>query len=387
MGSRGNSVSKIWWDKPFELDRDQKAVLALPLEGKHLVSGPPGSGKSNLLVLRAKNLVLDGTENFKILAFSQPLVRFLQSSKKVPKDKIVTAMKWLEGQLWDLEGKRINEKDFIKKRQALCAALSEHLRHNKKQGLVHTLLIDEIQDYNQAEVALFEEFAENLFLVGDIRQQIFESDATQKYMDELTKRGFDIVELQKHYRIGRKICAFADRLAKPAKGHKPISAGAQYDEDKNPSLVERVQLTFADQIETIASRCKTQIETFPGEFIGVLCPTNPILNAVALELAKKLPDLVTVQRKGEYEDFDDSRPVILSTVHGGKGLEYRCVHFPAGEELKHVPRSREVVYTAVTRARTTVSIYHNAGLNDFLEDALRADAPPKTAASIEDLFE
>jgi hypothetical protein len=33
-------MNKIWWVKPADLDVDQKKVLALPLDGRHLVTGP-----------------------------------------------------------------------------------------------------------------------------------------------------------------------------------------------------------------------------------------------------------------------------------------------------------------------------------------------------------
>ena len=39
-------MNKIWWVKPGDLDDDQRKVLGLPLTGRHVILGPPGSGKS-----------------------------------------------------------------------------------------------------------------------------------------------------------------------------------------------------------------------------------------------------------------------------------------------------------------------------------------------------
>jgi DNA helicase IV len=378
-------MKKIWWVNPTQLDDAQRKVLGLPLEGKHLVSGPPGSGKSNLLVLRAKRLHLDKKENFRVLAFTQTLVRFLRAADAVPREKITTATAWLDEQLWQLEARRISEPDMDKRRPLVAAALLDHLRANNKGGLIHTLLIDEIQDYSQKEIELFSTIAEHLFLVGDIRQQIYTSDVTHKHLEAM-KMSFNVVELELHYRIGRKICALADRLAKVAKGHKQITDGCQYDEVKNPSSVERHIAPLDEQIEMIVERIKTQMETFPDEFIGVLCPNTDVLDAVAGELTTALGSRVCVQRGGDYHDFDLSRPVIISTIHSGKGLEYRCIHVPSAEALKGMPHSRELIYTAVTRAKTTVTIYHEHSLNDFLEDALKADEPPAGPLSLDALF-
>ena len=379
-------MKKIWWGKAIDLDPDQERVLKLPPDGKHLVTGPPGSGKSNLLVLRAKYLLGMGKQSFRILAFNQTLVRFLRASKKVPDEKIVTAQSWLEKQLWDLEGIRINEPNFEKKRPALCEALLNNLRQNKKQGLIHTLLIDEIQDYSTHEIDLFSEIAENLFLVGDIRQQIYATDTTHQTLEQMSSR-FNVVELKTHYRIGRNICALADRIAKPSKGHKQIGEGCRYDETTNESTVEVFELSLEKQIEMISERIQNQLEVFPEEFIGVLCPTNAVLDIVAASLEKLLGRIVCVQRSESYQDFDLERPVIISTIHNGKGLEYRCVHIPSTETLKTVPRSRELIYTAVTRAKTALAIYHDKPMNDFLQDALQGAVPPAAPPPIDSLFE
>jgi DNA helicase IV len=325
-----------------------------------------------------------GRENFRVLAFTQTLVRFLRASGAVPDQKIMTATKFLDDQLFQLEARRISELDMDKRRPLVAEALLDHLRNNNKRGLIHTLLVDEIQDYTKQELAVFAELAEHLFFVGDIRQQIHTSDTTHKDLDAM-KSQFNVVELEMHYRIGRNICALADRIAKPAKGHKPISDGCQYNEAKNQSTVERITAPLVQQIGMIISRIKTQLDTFPDEFIGVLCPGGA-LNMVTEALVEELGDLVCVQKQGEYQDFDLEKPIIVSTIHSGKGLEYRCVHIPSAESLKRTPHSRELIYTAVTRAKTTVTIYHENSLNDFLEDALKSGEPPPAPPTIDSLF-
>src|SRR5262249_14039162 len=160
----------------------------------------------------------------------------------------------------------------------VCSALRSHLDRHGKRGLVHTLLVDEVQDYSLDEVHLFLDMAENVFFVGDVRQQIYESDLTFAAVKAPSNAGeARLFELTNHYRIGEKICALADRLAKPSKEHRSIAATCRYDERQNPSEVGRFELSFDAQIQRVIQRCQSQMAAFPGELVGVLCPTNDVL--------------------------------------------------------------------------------------------------------------
>ena len=52
-----------WWTDPKDLDGDQRKVVTLSKTEDHLVIGPPGCGKTNLLLLRATYLHRQGVTN------------------------------------------------------------------------------------------------------------------------------------------------------------------------------------------------------------------------------------------------------------------------------------------------------------------------------------
>ena len=45
-------MNETWWVDPSQLDVDQKKVIRAGADQDLLILGPPGSGKTNLLLLR-----------------------------------------------------------------------------------------------------------------------------------------------------------------------------------------------------------------------------------------------------------------------------------------------------------------------------------------------
>jgi superfamily I DNA and RNA helicase len=86
-----------WWTDPNELDTDQKKVVALSTTEDHVVVGPPGCGKTNLLLLRATYLYKKGVSNIIILSFGRVLREFLATGAThypFSRDKIQTYVRW-----------------------------------------------------------------------------------------------------------------------------------------------------------------------------------------------------------------------------------------------------------------------------------------------------
>ena len=70
---------ETWWRELRDLDEAQRNVIALPPEGSFLVIGPPGSGKTNLLLLRANYLTNSEHANLAIIVFTRTLREFIRA--------------------------------------------------------------------------------------------------------------------------------------------------------------------------------------------------------------------------------------------------------------------------------------------------------------------
>src|SRR5438270_7537148 len=89
-------MQATWWTDPSELDPDQQKVVALGA-GNHLVVGPPGSGKTNLLLLRATFLHKKAITNTAVLTFGRVLNEFLATGVEhypFARKKIKTYNSW-----------------------------------------------------------------------------------------------------------------------------------------------------------------------------------------------------------------------------------------------------------------------------------------------------
>ena len=69
---------ETWWREFGDLDEDQRRVIGLPPEGSFLVKGPPGSGKTNLLILRANYLANAEHPHLAVVVFTRSLQEFIR---------------------------------------------------------------------------------------------------------------------------------------------------------------------------------------------------------------------------------------------------------------------------------------------------------------------
>src|SRR5690606_4990803 len=98
---------------------------------------------------------------------------------------------------------------------------------------------------------------------------------------------------------------------------------------------------------------------------------------------------VQVQRSSDgYTALDPLRRVVLTTLHGAKGLEFRAVHMLASERVTCFrEQTRRVSYTAVTRAKTYLAVYSERAVPGFMDKALAAaDSAPVLEPTLAELF-
>jgi superfamily I DNA/RNA helicase len=381
-------MAGTWWRGKGELREEQIDVIDLPADGNYLVTGPPGSGKTNILLLRANYLTLLGKSNLLIVVFTKTLQQFIASGGRgydFAAEKIVTSRKMLTDLLFQY-GRTVVIPDGFEEARAYLAEQVANLVSKERLGKVYdAILLDEAQDYTPQEIKLFSKLSERLFAVADSRQKIYTGEDPLDTLRAIVTKALPLVY---HYRNGLQICKLADGLAKETEGHEKLIATCQYNEEELPSSVAPpFRGDLAAQSQQIISSLMKQVRAYPGEHLAVICPKNEALTQVWHYLnqdAELAPKLCLVGE--DVTAFDDSKPICVCTIHAAKGLEARAVHIAAADGLKKFQQQRKLAFTGVTRAKTSLAIYHEGDLPGYLQSAIDGLNPPKGKPPIDSLF-
>lgn len=369
-------MSGAFWIGEGDLDDFQKsAVSGVSIQDSFLMTGPAGSGKTNILLLRAKWLKLKNLSNFRIVVFTASLRDFVQigcEQYQLPAEYAVTAMQLFRELLSEYDVVIDSTGNFEEDRALLAGAAKSLIDDNGIEGIYEALLIDEAQDYTDTELYVFRALAERLVLAADSRQSIYRVSQTSGLMESLVEG--KVVRLKYHYRSGHNICVVADGVLKDANTYPRMAGECKYDEKAKPSsIVKKSCADFREQISMIIGKLGEELALYPGEKIGVLFPKNHQVaefeNALA---ASGLPE---------------KDRVLCCTIHSSKGWEFRSVHI-GGCEVLHQMRAtqKRLAYTGILRGKTSVTLYFSGNIPGYLESALRIVSPPLPDPDFGSLF-
>lgn len=375
-----------WWLDISDLDDDQKDVIELPATGNYLILGPPGSGKTNLLLIRAEYLIRTDQPYLFVLMFNDPLHDFVVRGGvhyDVPATKIRKMLSWQIVLLREngVHFEEIPDVNLEVKRKALAKKVLELLDSNPRlEHHLECLLVDEVQDCLPEEVEVFFRCAKHVCFAGDNRQRIF---STQSVIPMIQSR-VKTIELHTHYRIGHEVCRAADAVGAAA-GFPPILETCNY-KDAESKVQFSCCATDEEQIRKIIEALTIQLTAYPDEMLCVAGPRKRDRDYLREQLeASALAPFILPHRRCGSED--PKQRIYVANVLEIKGLEFRTIHLAL---MQHLHRLREnqkrIAYTAITRAKTTLSIYYTKRIPGYLEQAKVAVEPPKPRPHLKDLF-
>jgi len=367
-------MSETWWVNPDQLDEDQKEVVKLSGTGSYLVQGPPGCGKTNLLLLRANYISLTEKPNILILTFTRTLREFIAlggEQYSFPLNKIKTHMSWSK-EFLHMFGICPNEGEgFLVQRTNLCGQINELIDNRGLEDFYDAILLDEAQDYLPEEIEVFYRLSKTIFAVADSHQKIYNGTSPLSVLERIVD---DTKTLKFHYRNGRKICRLAEEVfpTSAKEKHNFMSISSQYDEEAKPSTVDKIKCgTFEEECDNIIKSLRVQVRAYPDEMLGVICPTNKGLERIWGQISRSDLAEYSVKQSSQvgYEGFTQKTRICCSTIHSAKGLEFRTLHMPCIEDISKLDLEINICFTAITRAKTSLTMYHVAPIPGYLERA------------------
>jgi DNA helicase IV len=253
-------------------------------------------------------------------------------------------------------------------RAARLKGLEQVLVDGKAGELFEAVLLDEAQDYSAREITAIRSLSKTIGATSDSKQKIYPVDDCS----EVLEASVDVIrELHFHFRNGAQICRVADAIMDGKAGYVPMLQDTQYNEKEYPSTVTvRRGLTVQEQAAAILEQVKQQRAAYPEDVLGVLCPQLAELDEIWDVLSAS--EIGSDCTKCKSQDFDAERRIWFSTVASAKGLEFRAVHLAGTDQFVRMgPAQKRLAFTAVTRAKTALTIYLHKRVPGYLDKGLR----------------
>jgi len=316
------------------MTREQRAVIELRTERNHLVLGPPGSGKTQVLLHRAiwlKNSIGCSNDDFVVLVYTNVLSYFLKHSLEflgIPQENVRTFDDWC-GDLWDkfIKGPKPRTDPDRRGRTyinfpAIRKRVLTHLEiHHSVMPRLEFIMIDEGQDLDVSSYGILKRCSKHLTVFADARQQIFEGGAQVEEMLQQINATGQSASLLPAFRNSPDIAKLASYFGNQFEGLNYLAK-----ERQKPTLYYAKD--WDNEIDHLADVLRER--RLQNHKCGIIVPTNLDLHSVAGKLKDRgieVHKAVPPRKGGTAPDFDSLVPVIAS-YHSAKGLTFDCVLLP-----------------------------------------------------------
>ena len=368
-----------------DLSKEQEAVLARVKEGRHLIIGGPGTGKSVIALIRAQRHCRD-KDDYWFLVFNHLLDRASGQLFGVDLRKM-TWMSWFKRTFKENTGSSVplldtNQSEYKFDWNGVTDIIDK--LPPKTNLKLPFLVIDEGQDMPQEfYTSLVSLGFEHFFVVADQNQQITDSNSSRADIEAcLDIEMNEVIELKENFRNSYPV----GRLAREFDTGDPASPPPALPERGKNSDVPRLYFYDAERdFDMVVQGIIKRADREPHKLIGVIAPNNDVreryfdtLQSVDdSNLDNPLPPIKTFYGDCRPEVAFDEGGILVINVQACKGLEFDMViladideHYFLRDDLDFIKRR---FYVMVARAKEQVFMFMKRGRGRAIETILPTD--------------
>ncbi len=324
------------WLLPYsDLTPDQQMAVELPIDTHKVIIGPPGSGKTQILIHRAAHIVNNFNlkeDEYKIFVFTNVVKNYIKSGinfLNLPETVVSTFDHWCRifyekniGPLFV-----VHDKSFFKR---VRKKVLDFLKLNPSfQRRLSFVMVDEGQDLSPECYEIMLLIAKHITVFVDPKQKIFEGGASEEFIrNKLNLKSYSFYFLN-GYRNSPNVAKLASYFIEDEKEReKYLNQVYAIDKIREIPLLY-ISSDFEDEMENLAKIIRQRL--ILNERIGIIVPTKKILKEIYENLKKrKIPveKALATHLSHNTCDFNNSSPKI-STFHSAKGLTFDAVLIPS----------------------------------------------------------
>jgi superfamily I DNA/RNA helicase len=357
-----------WLVPRQDLTPEQRRIVELSKDKHRVIKGGPGSGKSIILLHRARHLAdmhKISSENYHIFVYTRSLKNYIQSALdmlELSENCVSTMDSWCytyyRKHIQDSIPRTIDGKgtDYT----ALRKSVYEHLYKNPKlQKQYEFVIVDEGQDLDESQLRILTMISKHVTLFYDQKQQIYTHGSDENDILNILQAGEHNYSLLSVYRCSPYIVNLAASFIENEneKEHFVNQTRVQQNEKETPLFYKAA--TPNDEKSRIVDALKTRLSK--RERIAILFPRKKQVYGFARGFSEMGIEVeVPLKKKSEDyigHDFSSLRPKLMP-YKSVKGLTFDTVFLPVlnDNSFYNIDKEeiRKLLFVGITRAVTWV---------------------------------
>lgn len=345
-----------WLVPSNELSLEQKAAVEISPDSHRVIKGPPGSGKTIVLLHRAKELQQlwrVSPERFHIFVFTNVLKDYIKSALDLldlPQSCVTTFDYWCveffrkeisSSPPWDSFSKNL---DY----SAIRLRVRDKIRENPaKYRLFDFVMVDEGQDLESISYEILKLISKHITVFMDYKQQLYDRDCSESViLKQLGLRRANMTILGA-YRCCPYISMLGAEFVEEEKEKEYFLNQIKTSQSEKEKPLYYLGANYDDEFNRLLDVLKTRINK--GEQVGILLHTKRHVFGIAKGIREAGIDI----EDQKSLDFNTRTPKIM-TYHSAKGLTFDSVFLPRLTESSFwkvtEERKKKIIFVGITRA-------------------------------------